>query len=339
MSERFLKAIREKSIQSISIVGLGKNVGKTVTLNYLVNFLSHLNLGLTSIGLDGEKIDQLTNTKKPSILVPKGSLMATATKTLRESTAKYEILAGTGIINPLGEVMIVRVLEHGNVILAGPERSNDLKKVIEILTKYHCQKILVDGAIDRRMSASPYLTSGCILATGASYSRDINKLIRDTIHQIKILTLPKADEIILTKIDEQKDKTNILLICENRIYELPFTSLLNAKNIDRFFVKDYLNNLIIKGALLDEFIYQITPLVKQGYRINIVVKDGTKVFVKPELLMSFERAGGEVKVMENCNLLGVTVNPVAVEGYGFDSGKIISILKDYTDSPIIDPLS
>ena len=49
----------EKKVKSLSIIGMAKNVGKTVTLNYLIEQSTKRNmvLGLTSAGRDGEKID------------------------------------------------------------------------------------------------------------------------------------------------------------------------------------------------------------------------------------------------------------------------------------------
>jgi len=64
----FMNRIEDK-YESISIVGMAKNAGKTVTLNALLDeaYENGKNVGLTSIGRDGEKQDIVTQTEKPMI--------------------------------------------------------------------------------------------------------------------------------------------------------------------------------------------------------------------------------------------------------------------------------
>ncbi|MDY6895165.1 MAG: hypothetical protein SVO01_07110, partial [Thermotogota bacterium] len=66
-------------MKSVSIVGLEKNTGKTETINYLLKTLNK-RIGITSIGLDGEPIVQLTSMPKPHIGIVKGTIFATAEK-------------------------------------------------------------------------------------------------------------------------------------------------------------------------------------------------------------------------------------------------------------------
>ena len=72
---------------SLSIVGLEKNVGKTECLNYILSRLplDAKSIAVTSIGIDGENKDQVTATKKPEIylrdvcLNSRGALQGTQT--------------------------------------------------------------------------------------------------------------------------------------------------------------------------------------------------------------------------------------------------------------------
>ena len=64
---------------SISIIGMNKNVGKTTTLNQILKEArGRISLGLTSIGRDGEDQDLVTGAEKPKIYVERGTLIATA---------------------------------------------------------------------------------------------------------------------------------------------------------------------------------------------------------------------------------------------------------------------
>jgi len=51
-----------KPYNSVSIIGMNKNVGKTTTLNHILEEArGNMSLGLTSIGRDGEELDRVTS--------------------------------------------------------------------------------------------------------------------------------------------------------------------------------------------------------------------------------------------------------------------------------------
>ncbi len=62
---QLIDLIRENRHQVVSVVGMAKNAGKTVTLNEIINqsMESGTLLGLTSIGRDGETQDVVTCTQ------------------------------------------------------------------------------------------------------------------------------------------------------------------------------------------------------------------------------------------------------------------------------------
>ena len=114
-----------RQVQSMSIVGMCKNAGKTTMLNWLLAHTGRQQvLGLTSIGRDGESTDVVTGTEKPSIFVPAGTLIATAKDMLRLGDVTQEILVTTGIPTPLGEVIIMRARSDGYVQLAAGSIKN-----------------------------------------------------------------------------------------------------------------------------------------------------------------------------------------------------------------------
>ena len=55
--------------RSLSIVGLEKNTGKTVCLNYILGRLNQLGVecAVTSIGIDGEQTDAVYGSAKPEL--------------------------------------------------------------------------------------------------------------------------------------------------------------------------------------------------------------------------------------------------------------------------------
>ena len=64
---------------TVSIIGMEKNVGKTTVLNAILEECWGIKqVALTSIGRDGEDTDRVTYTHKHKIEVEKGSILATA---------------------------------------------------------------------------------------------------------------------------------------------------------------------------------------------------------------------------------------------------------------------
>ena len=76
MSDKLINLIDARAATAVAIVGMTKNVGKTVTLNCLIDRYAAARriLGLVSAGYDGERFDRLTLKDKPRIHVPAGAL-------------------------------------------------------------------------------------------------------------------------------------------------------------------------------------------------------------------------------------------------------------------------
>ena len=91
--------------------------------------------------------------------------------------AKIEILDITDYNTPLGKIVIGIVKESGYVQIAGPQTNKGIKAVSELMLNLGAQLVLIDGAINRVASASPSVSEGVILATGAVLSRDMNRVI------------------------------------------------------------------------------------------------------------------------------------------------------------------
>ena len=110
----------------IGIAGTAKNTGKTTTTSVILGELyeKKIQVGLTSIGYDGEEIDNITGLPKPRLLLNKGTILATAEKCLKAGSAVYDILETTNITTPLGKICIVKVVEEGLAVVAGPTKQS-----------------------------------------------------------------------------------------------------------------------------------------------------------------------------------------------------------------------
>ncbi len=79
---------------SLSIVGLQKNTGKTVSLNYVLDRLpvERKRIAVTSIGIDGETTDQVTRTQKPEIYLRQGMYFGTSEMHYRQKRIVSELI-------------------------------------------------------------------------------------------------------------------------------------------------------------------------------------------------------------------------------------------------------
>jgi hypothetical protein len=108
---------------SLGIAGTAKNTGKTTTTTAAI--LQELRmrgvpLFITSIGYDGENLDNITGLPKPKLRVELGDIIATAAKCFKISTASFRMLAETEVCTPLGKVWIAEVKKPGLAVTAGP---------------------------------------------------------------------------------------------------------------------------------------------------------------------------------------------------------------------------
>ena len=186
------KSVQESGSQTIAVMGMAKNTGKTVVLNHLLGETSRLDIpvGITSIGRDGESHDQVFRNPKPLIFVPKGTLIATAQDTLNRSRITWEKLVETTIDTPMGKIWIVKAEEDGELEVAGATRSSELGAKI----------IFLDGALGRSHHASPALADGVILATGAALGGGMQDVLRKTQERLEVLTFPALEEPLNHKV-------------------------------------------------------------------------------------------------------------------------------------------
>jgi dethiobiotin synthetase len=162
----------------IGIAGTAKNTGKTTASIAILQelFKTNISIGLTSIGYDGEDIDNITGLPKPSLFLKKGTTVATSEKCISGCTAQLDIIKTTNISTPLGKIIIAQVVKEGLVVIAGPNKSIELRCVLGLIRQMNCKLIIVDGALNR---LAPMIeTNGIILATGAARNTDIDVIVQ-----------------------------------------------------------------------------------------------------------------------------------------------------------------
>lgn len=322
------------SLRSLSIVGMAKNTGKTVCLNYVLEQLRHTDrvVAVTSIGLDGEKTDQVTQTEKPEIELTEGMFFVTSEYHYRQRQLLSEICQVSEEHTSLGRLVTARVLQKGKVILTGPASTVRVRALIEQMALLGVDLTIVDGALSRKSPASPAITEGLILTTGAAIAPDMQSVVSKTKFVYKLTQLPVFETTILE--DLLFAEPGICAIEQDTLFRLPIASpLLFTKCKDKLF--SHGNTLFVSGIVTDNMLdyLRIQPNVKD---ICLVVKDFTKVFVSPMSLSGFLQKGGRLMVLQRPNLLAICVNPVSPMGFKLDSDKLCQALQTEVEVPVYD---
>jgi len=341
MSELF-KLVRDHGIKAIAVVGMTKNVGKTVTFNYLVKEFENNGIvtGLVSAGYDGERFDRLTLKEKPRIYAPVGSHVATAEACFEASEAELELLERSTHSTPLGAVYLGRVCRAGKVELAGPGSVNGLRGLMAKMQGYGAGKLLVDGAINRLASASPAVTEATILATGASLGPTMSDVIRKTVFRAALLNIPAVnDKQLFAAAREglQEGKAALIRFKGSACHAVPIKAslplLAGTEMISRY-SKDTAA-FVFGGALVDKNLQDILQL--SGEPPAVIVEDATRLFVSPEEYYRFINLGGRIMALNKLNLVAVTLNPTDPMGQDYDPHmfleKMSESLKPY---PVFD---
>lgn len=331
-----------KNCKTVSIVGMAKNVGKTVTLNELVIQAREvgITLGITSIGRDGESRDLVTDTEKPRIYVYPGTIIATAEKLLNRSDLKYEILEVLSERTILGKIVLIRVTREGFVDVSGPFSNRTIKDACDRMLRWGADLAIVDGALDRKTSASPSITDGTILSTGAALSRDLNKVIKDTSYKIRLLSLDVfSDERYKSIVKDAFELEELCVIEENlnRVTIDVATAINSGKNISKNMTDDT-RVIVLPGSLTGSLVNDMAA--HRSLRgIKIIVRDSTKIFITEDQWQLLMSRGAKIEVYEKINLVAVTVNPISPKGYYFQADQLIEgISKYHKDVKIIDVL-
>lgn len=189
---------------TLGIAGTAKNTGKTTTTRALLDHFHSrgVTLGITSIGYDGERVDNITGLPKPRIHLDKGDLVAVSESCLPVSSARVKVLERTDITTPLGKIVCGRVMKEGLLVVAGPNQSGHLRVIRQWMQSQDAGLLIVDGALNR--IAPMVETDGFILSTGASYTTDIDRLALET-HSIGVIcNLPGVVEVPETVFNQGK---------------------------------------------------------------------------------------------------------------------------------------
>ncbi len=321
---------------SLSIIGLEKNTGKTETLKYVLDRLpiDKKRIVVTSIGIDGETTDQVTLTQKPEIVLREGMFFGTSEMHYRQRRLVSELIDVSDVTTSLGRVVTAKALTGGKILLSGPASTVGLRQWMADMRRFDIDLVVIDGALSRMSSASPAVSQSMILATGAAYSANLPTLVQKTAFVVDLINLPLTDGEDIRRL-LPLEKGVWWTDGEGQLHELNgLTSL--AKEI-RFDGMEQCRQLYVAGALVDGFLEKVRKN-KNLRQTEIVVRDFTKIFVTPLQFRTFLKSGGSIHVLQKSQLLAITVNPTSPSGYVLDSDMLCGKLTEVTGIPAYDLL-
>jgi len=321
---------------SLSIVGLEKNTGKTECLKYVLDHLpvESRRIAVTSIGIDGETVDQVTRTQKPEISLREGMYFGTSEMHYRQRRLVAELIDVSDETTSLGRVVTARAITGGKILLSGPSSASSLKRWMGQMRQLGIDLVIIDGALSRLSSASPAVSQSMILATGAAYSANISTLVQKTAHVVDLVNME------LTGADNIKqlapiDKGVWFIDDEGALHDLnALTSLSQEIHFDGV---EHCSTLYVAGALVGTFLEKVRQN-KKLRQVEIVVRDFTKVFVTPQQFKLFIKGGGRISVSQKSKLIAVTVNPTSPSGFVLDSDTLCARLSEAIGLPVYDLL-
>ena len=320
---------------SLSIVGLEKNVGKTECLNYILCRLPlhDRKVAVTSIGIDGENKDQVTATKKPEIFLKEGIFFSTTEAHYRERRLVSELVEITNERSSLGRIVTGKVLVSGKALISGPSSGVSLKRWVDGVKSLGINLTIIDGAISRLSSASPAISKAMILSTGAAYSSNVQTLVQKTRFVVELIALPQLDAPCSASLSGIEN--GVWGVDNNgEIVDFKITSALALNNI-KGDITQGMQIIYTAGALTDKLL-SLVANSKYIKEVTLVVRDFTKIFVSETAYRTFCARGGNIRVLQKSKLIAVCVNPVAPNGYVLDSDILCRKLEEAIKLPVYD---
>ena len=319
--------------RSLSIVGLEKNTGKTVCLNYILRRLNTLgvHVGVTSIGVDGEQVDSVFATAKPEITLYKGTHFITSEQHYLKRQVVSVVEAVDSRRTALGPLVTARVLVGGKVLLSGAATTGILRRQIASLDAMGCQLSIVDGALSRLSLASPTVTDAMILATGAAVSANVKQLISKTRFVYSLINLDETEPTLRDRLSNIESGL-WAVDSEGEPHDLGIASVFLIDRAEKDILR-FGKTLFASGAVSDRL---LKVLATKGKDITLIARDFTKLFLTPEVYNDYVRRGNRLVVLQRSKLIAITLNPTSPQGFLLDSRSTCDALSEALLTPVYD---
>ncbi len=325
-------------LDRLAVVGAAKNSGKTTTLNAIAEYerTRGRTVGILSIGIDGEQEDVLIGTSKPPVHVFEGEVLVTTSHYADEATASFEYISELGIRTPLGEALVVRCVQPGEVVLAGLRHRGDYDRAARELQDAGADLVLIDGAYGRMIGAR--IAQGVILSTGGVLGRNVESVVRETARLVDLFRFETVElewqrELIQLAISEER---TFLGGPDSGPRALESRSALVALSEARNAWTDADEAIAIPGLVSNGVVEEL--LAVEGAR-TLLIPDPTVVHAAPRLMRRL-LLGWHLRVLDAPELIGISVNPTSPRGPTLDIEELIAAIGErWPDVWVFDSLT
>ncbi len=308
----------------IGIAGTAKNTGKTTTMQAVAAYLrgeGH-RLFLTSIGYDGEDLDNVTGLPKPKVTVEEGDFVATALPLFETASAKFADLTFTGVKCALGPVYRGIAVSTGRVVTAGPAGTQEVEVILGGAPID--RTVLLDGALSRLAPLS--LATHLIIATGAARDENPRRVAREMNSIAAVTALSTWDERGATAVHVPGG-----LYAAGSETGLP--ALLATQVVAGRRTSDAKLRVVIDGPVNPEMLLWVLREIKGGpVKAGFVANHPMDLLLSgdhtlwPRVLAEAAEGGHSVAVRRTTTLLGFTVNPYVPRRDPVRGGYIAHVL-------------
>ncbi len=176
------------------------------------------------------------------------------------------------------------------------------------LELFGTQNIFIDGALSRKSLSMPSVSEAAVLASGASYSPDINKTVRDTVYFVELLNL------VETKYKISPPNEKFMLISSDETLAIDDASIA----VDMLRKNEYAA-LFVKGALIDSFASALLAGGKFKFPLELIVEDASRILLLQNTYKKLLLAGVGFTVLKKIHLAAVTINPFSAYGLHYNT--------------------
>lgn len=321
--------------RSLSIVGLEKNTGKTVCLNYVLRRLADMGVrcAVTSIGVDGEQVDAVYGSAKPEVRLYEGMYFTTSEQHYHRRRVVSDIVAVDPARTALGRLVTARVVCGGKALISGAASTPMMQQYMSLYDSLGCRLSIVDGALSRLSPASPTVTEAMILATGAAVSANLAQLIARTRFAYRLISLPEVDEGLRRALSPIAQ--GLWGVDSDGVpHDLQVASafLLERSEAD---LTRFGTTLFAAGAVTDRLLRHLAAH-RRVADITLVARDFTKLFASADTVGAFAQRGGQLRVLNRSSLVAICLNPTSPRGYHLHSADACRALSDALGIPVYD---
>jgi hypothetical protein len=225
----------------------------------------------------------------------------------------------------MGEIVIVKTLEQGEMEIAGASRGRDQMHVIRQLRQCGAALVLLDGALGRSAHASPAIADSVVLATGAALGGGMMDVIRKTRDRLAILGIAQADEATRTLCAQvfQGGGVGLWNSRGEPLFQARVATLNAGATLLQHAGSD-VATIALSGAVGRRVWQALITLATTHPGLAVVVADGAKLFVENTDLLAFHKLGARVQADQAIHIAGITLNPFSPMGGSFDAQDFLA---------------